>query len=134
MSSMENEYDRELSSLTLQSNNFLFSLQYHIRTLRWCLFIDFERGQFLLNSYSSFVLVLIKFLCLFKDKLERYGRITWKRPNTMRGHYFWDLVVAKLVSIHHTFKYQMKDIFIIFQMIPHSLILTEWFGHSALPK
>ena len=69
-----------------------------------------------------------------KDKLEGYGRITWKRPNTMRGHYFWDLIVAKPVSIHHILRYQMKDMFIIFQMIPHSLILTEWFGHSALPK
>ena len=29
VSSMENEYDRELSSLTLQSNNFLFNLQEH---------------------------------------------------------------------------------------------------------
>ena len=53
VSSMENEYHGESSSLTLQSNNFLFSLQYHIRTLRWCPFIDFERGHFLLNSKSS---------------------------------------------------------------------------------
>ena len=28
----------------------------------------------------------------------------------------------------------MKDMYIIFQMIPQSLILTAWFGHSALPK
>ena len=68
------------------------------------------------------------------DKLEGYGSITWKRHNAMRGHYFWDLIVAKPVSIYHILRYQMKDMFIIFQMIPHSLILTESFGHSALPK
>ena len=67
----------------------------------------------------------------FKDKLEGYGRITWKRPNTMRGHYFGDLIVAKPVGIHHILRYQMKDMFIIFQMIPHSLILTEQSGHST---
>ena len=33
-----------------------------------------------------------------------------------------------------TSEYKMKDMFIIFQIILHSLILTEWFGHSALPK
>ena len=37
-------------------------------------------------------------------------------------------------TIHHILRYQMKDMFIIFLIIPHSLILTEWFGHSALPK
>ena len=71
---------------------------------------------------------------LGKDKLEGYGRTTWKRPITMRGHYFWDLIVAKPVSIHQILRYQMKDMFIIFQMIHHSLILIEQFGHSALPK
>ena len=28
----------------------------------------------------------------------------------------------------------MKDTFFIFQMIAHNSILTEWFGHSALPN
>ena len=83
---------------------------------------------------TSILSTLTSSVWSFKDKLEGYGRITLKRPNTMRGHYFWDLIVAKPVSIHHTFRYQMKDMFIIFQMIPHSLISTEWFGHSALPK
>ena len=35
---------------------------------------------------------------------EGYGRITWKRPNTMRGRYFWYLIVAKPVS--NQFKFQ----------------------------
>ena len=98
------------------------------------------------SSFSLFSLAMVKkvhflqfmlaiaYIEQSKDKLEGYGRITWKRPNTMRGHYFWDLIVAKPVSIHHILRYQMKDMFIIFQMIPHSLILTEWFGHSAFPK
>ena len=43
----------------------------------------------------------------------------------MRGHYFGDLIVAKPVGMYHILRYQMKDMYIIFQMIPVSLILAE---------
>ena len=52
----------------------------------------------------------------------------------MGGHYFEELIVAKPVCIHDIVRYQMKDMFIIFQMMPHILIVAEEFGHSAIPK
>ena len=111
----------------------------------WCTYIDFVAGSItfwlllhfksgkifieyltwtLTNLLSHSMVNNVRNECTVKDKLEGYGRITWKKPNT-GGHYFWDLIVANPVSIHHILRYQMKDKFIIFQMIAHSLILTE---------
>ena len=69
-----------------------------------------------------------------KDKLEGYGRITPKRTNTKVGHYFWNFTVAKPVDIELTYRYQLKDMFMIFLMIPHNQVSVEWFGHRALSK
>ena len=69
-----------------------------------------------------------------KDKLEGYGRITQKRTNIKVGHYFWNFTVAKPVDIELTYRYQLKDMFMIFLTIPHNQVSVEWFGHRALSK
>ena len=61
-----------------------------------------------------------------------YGRITQKGGRTSGGHYFQDLSTAKPLNLDHFFGYQMKDLTIIFPLIPHDLIWVQWYGHSAL--
>ena len=48
-----------------------------------------------------------------------YGGIIHKRGRTSGGHYFQDLFTAKPLDIHHFLGYQMKDLEIVFLMIPH---------------
>ena len=67
-------------------------------------------------------------------QLEGYGRITQKRTDTKVGHCFLDFTVAKPVDIELIYRHQMKDMFMIFLMIPHNQVSVEWFGHRALSK
>ena len=39
-----------------------------------------------------------------------------------------------IITIFSPLPSYLKDMSIILQMIPHSFILTEWFGHSVLPN
>ena len=45
-----------------------------------------------------------------------------------------DFIVAKPIDIELIYRHQMKDMFMIFLMIPHNQVWVEWFGHSALSK
>ena len=56
------------------------------------------------------------------DKLEDYDR----RPS------FPELFLTKLVVTQGTSRYQMKDMDIIFLLIPLSLLWVEWFGYYRL--
>ena len=56
------------------------------------------------------------------DKLEDYDR----RPS------FPELFLTKLVVTQGTSRYQMKDMDIIFLLIPLSLLWVDWFGYYIL--
>ena len=47
---------------------------------------------------------------------------------------FLELFVTKLLVTHGTTRYQMKDINIIFPMIPLSFLWVKWFGYYSLSK
>ena len=58
------------------------------------------------------------------DEFEDYHR----RPT------FPELFVTKLVVTQGTTRYQMKDMDIIFLLIPISLLWVKWFGYYSLSK
>ena len=59
--------------------------------------------------------------------------VSLKKAQYHEGPLFWRPQYGQTSEHTSYFRYRMKDIFIIFQIIPHSLILTEPFGHSAMP-
>ena len=89
---------------------------------------------------ETFQLLMVFFcVCIYKcsgkdNLVEWYGHITQKRVNTKVGHYFLDLTVAKPVYIELICRHKMKDIFMIFLMVPHNQVWLAWFDRSALSK
>ena len=59
------------------------------------------------------------------DKLFGYGHITKKRVNTKVRHHFLDFTVAKPVDIELIYRQQVKDMFMIFLMIPNNQVWVE---------
>ena len=63
-----------------------------------------------------------------------YGRITQVCPLPFWGHYFHMVTQANSMDRISSTRYQMKDMNMIFQLIPQNPILVEWFSHSGWSK
>ena len=46
----------------------------------------------------------------------------------------WELSVATIVNLAWIQRYHMKDMDILFQLVPYNPILSKWLGHSDLAK
>ena len=60
----------------------------------------------------------LKGCAVHQGQAKGYGRIT----RTSSGHYFQNLFTAKPLDIHHFLGYQMKDLDIVFPLVPHNPI------------
>ena len=63
-----------------------------------------------------------------------YGHITQICPLPFWGHYFHVVTVANSMDRISSTRYQMKDMNMIFPLIPQNPILVEWFSHSGWSK
>ena len=66
--------------------------------------------------------------------LHTYMDINEKFQDYYRRPTFPKLFVTKLVVTQGTTRYQMKDMDIIFLLIPISLLRVKWFGYYSLSK
>ena len=74
----------------------------------------------------------VAWLC--QGQARGYGRITQFCPLPFWGHYFHVVTVANSMDRISCKRYQMKDLNLIFPLIPQNLILVEWFSHSGWSK
>ena len=66
--------------------------------------------------------------------LHTYMDINGNFEGYFRRPIFPELFVTKLVVTQGTTTYQMKDMDIIFLLIPISLLWVKWFGYYSLSK
>ena len=69
----------------------------------------------------------VAWLC--QGQARGYGRITQFCPLPFWGHYFHVVTVANSMDRISCKRYQMKDLNLIFPLIPQNLILVEWFSN-----
>ena len=60
--------------------------------------------------------------CLGQGQARRYGRITHFLPLPLRGHHFQRATVTQWLDRFQIPGYQMKDMHIVFPLIPNSLL------------
>ena len=70
----------------------------------------------------------------FQGQAIGYGRITQFCPLPFWGHYFHMVTQANSMDRISSTRYQMKDMNMIFPLIPQNPILVEWFSHSGWSK
>ena len=74
-----------------------------------------------------------QFAYLTKDKLEDMD-LSLVFPLPFCGHYFHRVIVTKEMDIFLSKRYKMKEMDLIFPLIPGNPILVGWFCLSAISK
>ena len=57
-----------------------------------------------------------------QGQAREYGRITHFLPLPLEGHHFQRAIVTQWLNIFQISGYQMKDMNIVFSLIPHGLL------------
>ena len=73
-------------------------------------------------------------ISLNQGQARGYGRITQFCPLPFWGHYFHMVTQANSMDRISSTRYQLKDMNMIFPLIPQNPILVEWFSHSGWSK
>ena len=73
---------------------------------------DCHSSKLLLNSFHK----------LRQGQAREYGRITHFLPLPLEGHYFQRATVTQWLNRFQISGYQMKDMDIVFPLIPHGLL------------
>ena len=68
---------------------------------------------------------------IVQGQARRYGRITQFCPLSLLGHNFHMVTVANSMDRFLSTRYQMKDMNMIFPLMPQNPFLVEWFRHSS---